>query len=172
MSIKKDQHVSDLDSIFDTGMATAADPYYDHSKKPLIAPEDVTGRTQKMNVVFVNPNFRKDYHVQWVDESKFSEYAARGFQLVRKDWVASTWTHALSGTNGDQSDKIRMAVGIGEGGATQYNILMFTTRELFDRMESAAHNAFNSMLNTKDEQLAQTQRNVLDASLIRRKNGF
>lgn len=147
---------------------TAKDPYYDHSQPVLISPEDVTGRTQKMHVEFIDASFRTKYHVQWIDEVKYSEYIARGFQPVRRDWVASSWTHALTKSNNNESDKIRMPVGIAEGGSTQYNILMFTTRELFDRAQTASYNSFNRLLVAKDSELDRVQARVLDEALIRR----
>lgn len=146
--------------------------YYDHDKGYVIPPEEVNGSTQKMHVTFRDPEFRNRYHVQWVDESKFSEYEARGFQPVRREWIASSWCHALTGSSNDLSDKVKLPVGIQEGGATQYNILMFTTKELFDRMERAMHNHFNRALTSGDNALAERQREVLDTAAIRRKNGY
>lgn len=148
---------------------TKDDPYYDHSRPVTISPETVNGRTQKMHVTFKDHSFRQKYHVQWIEESKISEYEARGFQLVNRDWLASSWCHALTGSGNDLSDKVRMAVGVAEGGATQYNLLVFTTKDLFDRIETATHNEFNRLLTSGSEALNQVQKSVLDVGIINRK---
>lgn len=145
---------------------TKEDPYYDHSREDAIGPNYISGQARKMDVFFQDEAFRQRYHVQWVREHDVGIYEARGFQYVKREWTSGAWTHSLSKSSGDLSDKVRLAVGVGEGGVTEYNILMFMPLEKFAKIEQAVHNAYNRQLNLKSQNFDTLSQNLNDRNFV------
>lgn len=108
---------------------------------------------QKTRVVMKDPIFDQVCFKQWVDEVHANTYLLKGFNFVKKELVAASWSSPLTGDAGNLSDKVRIYVGPDEGGEPRYNVLMFIPREMYEKHLQSTHAASKLRVETAESEL-------------------